>query len=244
MKPCAQNYFPLWIEDEPNVEEALFPAEHSVCPHDVYDRWIEKYGRNLDTFWSVADTAIGRLGIMMADEGSYPENARALALNGAEVVYRASYPHPATGNEIFVVQGREGCLAMAGRKQPVVPRNEESQGSPSEFRRMHAGAACGTEGNQVLLGIVAGLAAKFLVMLTSCRMLGISSHLGAAPSFSIPAIQRRNDKRLAIHAKSDASEKARVQNLVNRFPVVRSSIGDAAEFSALCQIHLAPASVS
>jgi len=27
---------------------------------------------------------------------------------------------------------------------------------------MHAGVACGTEGNQVVLGIVAGLAAKFL----------------------------------------------------------------------------------
>jgi hypothetical protein len=41
---------------------------------------------------------------MMANEGSYPENARALALNGAEVVSRASYPHPATGNEIFEIQ--------------------------------------------------------------------------------------------------------------------------------------------
>jgi predicted amidohydrolase len=52
---------------------------------------IEKYGRTLDAFWPVVDTEIGRLGIMMANEGSYPENARALALNGAEVVYRASY---------------------------------------------------------------------------------------------------------------------------------------------------------
>ncbi len=77
----------------------LFPVEHSMCPHDVYDWWVEKYGRNLQAFWPVVDTEIGRLGIMMANEGSYPENARALALNGAEVVYRASYPHPATGNE-------------------------------------------------------------------------------------------------------------------------------------------------
>ena len=88
----------------------LFPVEHSVCPHDVYDWWIEKYGRNLDAFWPVADTPIGRLGIMMANEGSYPENARALALNGAEVVYRASYPHPATGNEIFEIQSRARAL--------------------------------------------------------------------------------------------------------------------------------------
>ena len=29
----------------------------------------------------------------MANEGSYPENARGLAMNGAELVYRVSYPH-------------------------------------------------------------------------------------------------------------------------------------------------------
>src|SRR5205814_5554691 len=37
----------------------LFPVEHSVCPHDVYDWWIEKYERTLDAFWPVADTEIG-----------------------------------------------------------------------------------------------------------------------------------------------------------------------------------------
>lgn len=88
----------------------LFPVEHSVCPHDVYDWWIEKYGRTLEAFWPVVDTDIGRLGIMMANEGSYPENARALAMNGAEVVYRASYPHPATGNEYFEIQSRARAL--------------------------------------------------------------------------------------------------------------------------------------
>src|SRR6202795_3029766 len=89
---------------------ALLAVERSVSPHDVYDWWIEKYGRNLQAFWPVVDTKIGRLGIMMANEGSYPENARALAMNGAEVVYRASYPHPATGNEIFEIQSRARAL--------------------------------------------------------------------------------------------------------------------------------------
>ena len=88
----------------------LFPVEHSVCPHDVYDWWVRKNGKTLDAFWPVVDTEIGRLGIMMANEGSYPENARALALNGAEVVYRASYPHPATGNDIFEIQSRARAL--------------------------------------------------------------------------------------------------------------------------------------
>lgn len=88
----------------------LFPVEHSVCPHDIFDWWVERYGRTLDTFWPVVDTEIGRLGIMMANEGSYPENARALAMNGAEVVYRASYPHPATGNDMFEIQSRARAL--------------------------------------------------------------------------------------------------------------------------------------
>jgi predicted amidohydrolase len=88
----------------------LFPVEHSVCPHDIYDWWIERYGNTLDAFWPVVETDIGRVGIMMANEGSYPENARALALNGAEVVYRASYPHPATGNEYFEIQSRARAL--------------------------------------------------------------------------------------------------------------------------------------
>lgn len=88
----------------------LYPVEHSVTPHDVWDRWIELYGRTLDAFFPVADTEIGRLGVLMANEGSYPENARGLALNGAEVVYRASYPHPHTGNEFFEIQNRARAL--------------------------------------------------------------------------------------------------------------------------------------
>ena len=82
-----------------------------MCPHDVYDWWVETYGRNLDAFWPVADTEIGRLGIMMANEGSYPENARALAMNGAEVVYRALLSRTRhVGNELFEIQNRARAL--------------------------------------------------------------------------------------------------------------------------------------
>ena len=88
----------------------LFPVEHSVCPHDVLDRWIELHGRSLQSFFPVVDTPIGRLAVMMANEGSYPENARALAMNGAEVIYRPSYPHPATGNEFFEIQSQARAL--------------------------------------------------------------------------------------------------------------------------------------
>jgi predicted amidohydrolase len=88
----------------------LYPVEHSVTPHDVWDAWTELYGRSLDAFYPVADTEIGRLAVLMANEGSYPENARGLAMNGAEVVYRASYPHPHTGNDFFEIQNRARAL--------------------------------------------------------------------------------------------------------------------------------------
>ena len=88
----------------------LYPVEHSMCPHDIYDWWIERYGRNLDAFWPVVDTEIGRMGIMMANEGSYPEHARGLAMNGAEIVYRASIPHPAASNDYYEIQSRARAL--------------------------------------------------------------------------------------------------------------------------------------
>ena len=56
----------------------LLPVEHSMTPFNVYDRWVELYGETLDAFYPVADTEIGRLGIMMANEGSLSrERARA-----------------------------------------------------------------------------------------------------------------------------------------------------------------------
>jgi len=42
-----------------------------------------------------------------------------LALNGAEVVYRGLYPHPATGNELFEIRA-----ARAPRQQPVPRRSQ------------------------------------------------------------------------------------------------------------------------
>ena len=91
---------------------ALLPCERSISPHDVFDWWVEKYGRTLQAFWPVADTAIGRLGIMMAMEGNYPENGRGLALNGAEVVYRASLPAPFTENDFFEISNRARALEV------------------------------------------------------------------------------------------------------------------------------------
>ena len=88
----------------------LLPVEHSVTPHNVWDRWIELYGRELSAFYPVADTAIGRIGIMMANEASYPENARGLAMNGCEIAYRGPYPAPGVMSGMFSVQTRARAL--------------------------------------------------------------------------------------------------------------------------------------
>ncbi len=71
--------------------------EHSCTPHDVYDRWVELYGDGIDAFYPVLHTDdIGNIGTICCSDGEYPEAVRALAMNGAEVVYRPSEAVPMT----------------------------------------------------------------------------------------------------------------------------------------------------
>mgnify|MGYP000983904571 FL=1 len=71
--------------------------EHSCTPHDVYDRWVELYGDGIEAFYPVLKTDdIGNIGTICCSDGEYPEAVRALAFNGAEVVYRPSEATPMT----------------------------------------------------------------------------------------------------------------------------------------------------
>jgi len=88
----------------------VFAREHSTVPHDLWDKWIELYGETLDAFFPVTDTEIGRIGCIICMEGSYPETARGLAMNGAELIYRPSYPQPYVGNGLWEVQNRARAL--------------------------------------------------------------------------------------------------------------------------------------
>lgn len=95
---------------------SVFQREHTTCPHDIWDRYIEKFGtdpkRLLEAIFPVARTEIGNIGTLICMEGSYPEAARALALNGAEIIYRPSYPEPWVGptTDTWVVQNRAHAI--------------------------------------------------------------------------------------------------------------------------------------
>jgi predicted amidohydrolase len=88
----------------------VFAREHSTVPHDVWDKWVELYGEGLDAFFPVTDTDIGRIGCLICMEGSFPETARGLAMNGAEIIYRPSYPEPYVSNGLWEVQNRARAL--------------------------------------------------------------------------------------------------------------------------------------
>ncbi|MBI2320412.1 MAG: hypothetical protein HYU75_26270 [Betaproteobacteria bacterium] len=53
-------------------------------PGDVYSEYVRRYG--VEQLFPVADTPIGKLGCLTCTDISFPEVARCLALNGAEVL--------------------------------------------------------------------------------------------------------------------------------------------------------------
>jgi predicted amidohydrolase len=94
----------------------VFQREHSTCPHDIWDRFIEVHGTDpqklVEALFPVTRTEIGNIGTLVCMEGSYPEAARALALNGAEIIYRPTYPEPWVGptNDVWVIQNRAHAI--------------------------------------------------------------------------------------------------------------------------------------
>lgn len=103
-------------------------VENPICPTDIWDRYVEKFGtdpkRLAEAIFPVAHTEIGNIGTLVCAEGSFPEAARALALNGAEIIYRAAYVEPLVGNGIFELQNRShamfnNCYVIAPNTGPV-----------------------------------------------------------------------------------------------------------------------------
>ena len=110
-------YFNWAFVIDPNGEVIHKAAKHQVyykepstTPHDIYDKWVEAYGNTLNSFFPVTDTDIGRIGTLVCYEGSFPETARALAMNGAEIIYRCSYAEPWVGRGAWEIQNRARAL--------------------------------------------------------------------------------------------------------------------------------------
>lgn len=103
-------------------------VENPICPTDIWDIYVEKFGTDpkklAEAIFPVARTETGNIGTLICAEGSFPEAARALALNGAEVIYRAAYVEPFVGNGIFELQNRShamfnNCYVIAPNTGPI-----------------------------------------------------------------------------------------------------------------------------
>ena len=71
-------------------------------PGDVFDEYIDRYGEQ--ALFPVVDTPIGRLGCLTCYDINFPEMARCLALNGAEILL-----HPTSeGRAPFLLEDRGG----------------------------------------------------------------------------------------------------------------------------------------
>ncbi|MFC2069468.1 nitrilase-related carbon-nitrogen hydrolase, partial [Chloroflexota bacterium] len=97
-----------------HYKTSFFPLEACTAPSDIWDIYLEKYGDDPEklfkAIYPVAHTDIGNIGTLICAEGSYPEAARGLALNGAEIIWRAQYVEPWIGNDMFEIQNRSHAL--------------------------------------------------------------------------------------------------------------------------------------
>ncbi len=97
-----------------HYKTAFYQREPNVAPSDIWDLYLRRYGDDpvklFQAIFPVAKTEIGNIGTLICAEGSYPEAARGLAMNGAEIIWRTQYPEPWMGNGIAEIQNRSHAV--------------------------------------------------------------------------------------------------------------------------------------
>ncbi len=76
-------------------------TEKTLSPYDAIERYREVYGQGkslLETLFPVADTPLGKIGMLIAHDRNYPEASRAMAMNGAEILILGPQPEPSVAN--------------------------------------------------------------------------------------------------------------------------------------------------
>ena len=111
-------------------------VEHSTTPHDVFDEWVAEHGNSLESFFPVAKTEIGNIGGTVGVEGAFPESYRAFAMNGAEILYRASLPEPWVSREIFEVQNRARAMALLQAKLLTSAQDKQASETAEQRRNL------------------------------------------------------------------------------------------------------------
>ncbi len=77
-----------------HTKNVIGVVEGSASPYDIWEKWTEKYGSSLETLYPVAKTDIGNIGFSICAETFFSESFRALAVNGAEIIIRPTWPEP------------------------------------------------------------------------------------------------------------------------------------------------------
>jgi predicted amidohydrolase len=97
-----------------HYKTAFYQREPNVAPSDIWNHYLDLYGddplRLFEAIYPVAKTEIGNIGTLICAEGSFPEAARGLALNGAEIIWRTQYPEPWMGNDMAEIQNRSHAV--------------------------------------------------------------------------------------------------------------------------------------
>jgi predicted amidohydrolase len=108
-------------------------------PHDMWDDWVQKKGNGnaLEAIFPVAKTEIGNIGYAICHEGAYPEIARGLAMNGAEIMIRATLMEPQTMHGMWELQNR--AHAMFNQMIVVAPNLGPEIGSDGVLNDLFGG---------------------------------------------------------------------------------------------------------